>query len=1316
MNRHTLCLNMIVKNESHIILNTLKMLVSKLTFDHWVICDTGSTDNTCEIITTFFKEKQIPGTLYQDEWVDFSHNRNLALQRAFGLTDLLFIFDADDEIHGNITIPFENNCHGYLVNFGSNMGISYQRVLLINNRTKWIFRSVIHEYISCLEKNIIIGTIEGDYYVVSGKSGSRNKDPNKYLNDALILEKEYNIALAANDSIYNRYGFYCANSYRDAGNIQEAIKWYKIVLKNDNWSQEKYLACYFLYKLYTSTNEIHTALFYLIESLQYDRERFECIYELIQYYCIEDKISIAYMYYTLIKDFYENKYLNITYIDKLFIEPEKANFYLPYFMIIIASKANNMYPDANKTITKMYEIAFTKKAFVLNDFYIGNFLFNLQFSIDYSVKTSDQFITLFQSYINFLEDNNYELHKFKHFLINYEKYGITFKSFIDKSKFSNDVCKQSRKILFYVGHINIEWNQTYGQTNALGGSETAVINLSKAFPKNFQIYVSGSVIDEQIDNVTYINASKLRQFLEENAIHTIIVSRFVDFYEVYPEASFYQSFIWAHDVILISNYTPTLDVSTILKKWDDKIKGCVCQTEWHKQLFGHSYPTLTNKLFIINNGIDVSLFIDKPIKTTNRFLYTSATERGLERLLELWPSISEKLYDAELYICTYNTFPRNEEEQKLERKIKQYTNIKHLGKLTKPELYKLMATSEYWLYPTCFNETSCITAMEMLMSEVICLYYPIAGLANTLGNYGYPVEKDNEVNTILNLTTTNKQITRKNGKNYALSCSWEGRASNWTRLLFDNKRPKLPYEIKVINLTRRVDRKNSILKQFKEQSIENYSFFEAVDGATLDDNEDMITLFERNDFMYSKPVIGCTLSHLRLWKQLLDDDDHDFYVILEDDIHICPNFNTHLSTVCKIFSVNKLEHLSLSEYKTNKQFPPMDCSLYAYEKDVYLEGNTAFAYIISKPAIQKLFRYINTCSIKGACDNTQTFGNILSYCSLNYKLVDALNTQGTDIQINNPIKIKLTKQIEQKCLRISFCDWWESEYCGGTFDPENNFFTDLMRRYSNNYNVVLVSPNENPDVLFYSLFGYAHQQLNARRKVFFSGEPYEQRSDAHYNISFDKNSNTNTRLPLWVTYFTNNILIEDQQRKMGVYYFPNKERFCSFLASGPGLTDNRFEFVQKLSQYKQVDCGGRYLNNIGYEVPRGIECSGKIEHNAKYKFALAFESKMYPGYVTEKICDIFKSNTIPIYWGTKEVVKDFNPKSFINANDFANFDELINYIIKVDNDDTLYNEYFKQPRLSEMWYDILSDPNKIFFKNLADKIVGEYDNLLVKLM
>ena len=77
-----LCLNMIVKNEAHIIVETLTKLLKKVPFDYYIICDTGSTDSTVEMITSFFDGCLIEGKIYHHQWVDFGHNRSLALECA----------------------------------------------------------------------------------------------------------------------------------------------------------------------------------------------------------------------------------------------------------------------------------------------------------------------------------------------------------------------------------------------------------------------------------------------------------------------------------------------------------------------------------------------------------------------------------------------------------------------------------------------------------------------------------------------------------------------------------------------------------------------------------------------------------------------------------------------------------------------------------------------------------------------------------------------------------------------------------------------------------------------------------------------------------------------------------------------------------------------------------------------------------------------------------------------------------------------------------------------------------------------------------
>ena len=797
LKRPTICLNMIVKDESHIILKTLQNICDKINIDYWVICDTGSTDNTPEIIQNFFNSKDIRGELHFDKWENFAHNRSLALQYAYDKTDLLFIFDADDEIVGNIILPSQVLNDEYHFKFGSKNGIGYTRVLLINNHKKFEFLSVIHEFIRNKEGNSTTSIIEGDYYIVSGRSGNRNKDPNKYLNDALILEKAYEESIKKDGFLSDRYAFYCANSYKDFGKYEDAIKWYKIVEKNKNqWDQERYTSCLYIYECYKELNQEENGFFYLVKSFLYDKQRVECLYYLLVYYCCNNMHDIGYNYYLNVKDFFENNYLKTNnLINKLFICSHKLNFYVPYYMIIIADKVKDYRCGIN-----MFKIIFTKKHELRNDFYIKNLLYNLQFFIKDDLIDND-FINLTYSYIDFLtKQNNMNLNDCK-FLLNdvFKNNGFYFDKYFIKevknknNKFTQKECIESNNILIYVGFSEKTWNYSYMLNNALGGSEKAVNYIANVLPKKYKIYVSGNVIEEKFDNIEYIHLNKLNNLIDEIPFHTVIVSRYIGFYEMFQKCSFYKSYIWAHDTYLFP-YGCDLKEEEILLKWNNYINGCICLTDWHKNLFLEKYPILKDKITIINNGIDVNCFNKINIKIKNKFIYTSRPERGLDILLNLWPNILQKIPDATLVISSYEVFPENHDGISLLNLIHKYPNsIKYLGKLTINKLYEEMTSSEYWLYPTTWPETSCITALEMLASQVICLYYPVAGLVNTIGDYGIQVESGNEIQTILSLTKEQKIEMREKGSDYANSCSWSNRAKQFDMLINENQKKWIVY-------------------------------------------------------------------------------------------------------------------------------------------------------------------------------------------------------------------------------------------------------------------------------------------------------------------------------------------------------------------------------------------------------------------------------------------------------------------------------------------------------------------------------------------
>jgi GR25 family glycosyltransferase involved in LPS biosynthesis len=396
--KQTICLNMIVKNEAHLIVDSLTKLTKKISFDYWVISDTGSTDGTQELIRTFFQQLGIPGELVEHEWQDFGYNRSKALESAYCKTDYLLVFDADDELCGPFTMPFLK-ADGYKLNFGDENGISYSRVQIVNNRKKWCYKGVLHEYIECLDPVCKYENLDGIYYIVSGKRGARSLDPQKYYKDALVLERAHAKALAEKDDLYIRYAFYCANSYKDCDRHEEAIKWYKITLSQTNWTQEKYIACLRIFENSLKLNKMEEGLYYLVESFKYDNTRVECVYHLVKHYCSEKMPEIAKMYYSMVKTWYETKFLStIDFSNFLFIVPTIYNFYLPYHMIIVYAQLN-LFTEG----LIHFRIVFNKKNVECGEWYINNLLHNFNLYIPTLMSSQIDKIGFLKELLEFIE-------------------------------------------------------------------------------------------------------------------------------------------------------------------------------------------------------------------------------------------------------------------------------------------------------------------------------------------------------------------------------------------------------------------------------------------------------------------------------------------------------------------------------------------------------------------------------------------------------------------------------------------------------------------------------------------------------------------------------------------------------------------------------------------------------------------------------------------------------------------------------------------------------------------------------------------------
>ena len=213
-----------------------------------------------KLLQDFFKEKDIPGELFQDEWKNFGYNRTKALEYAFNKTDYVFIFDADDLIHGDFILPIQMDKDKYNIPFEN--PTFYYRPILVSNRMKWKYNGVLHEYIVNIDPIQSEEHLYGNYYIESRRLGSRSKNPDKYLNDAMVLEKGF---FDENDDIglKNRYAYYCAQSYQDAGKYEKAIEWYEKTLTLDYSPQYKYCACIRAGNCYNELKQYDKAYYYV---------------------------------------------------------------------------------------------------------------------------------------------------------------------------------------------------------------------------------------------------------------------------------------------------------------------------------------------------------------------------------------------------------------------------------------------------------------------------------------------------------------------------------------------------------------------------------------------------------------------------------------------------------------------------------------------------------------------------------------------------------------------------------------------------------------------------------------------------------------------------------------------------------------------------------------------------------------------------------------------------------------------------------------------------------------------------------------------
>lgn len=765
--KKTVCLNMIVKNEGHVIEEVLECMSKYI--DYYVICDTGSTDDTEKKITEFMNKKKIPGEIHHHKWRDFGYNRTRALQACVGKSDYIWIIDADDLVVGNLVLP-DLKADGYQLQYGTSY--KYERTQIVKNDLDpnnliygWEYRGVLHEYIRPKSgKKPLYRRIGGNYHIESRRLGDRNKVKDKYLRDAKVFEKA--ILEEKDEKLVTRYYFYLAQSYRDANMAQEAIKNYQIRADRGGWDEEVAYsllqAALQMLKL-TSKNGDETGIYThdqvcskLLEAYKAQPTRAEALCQIARIKELDKNWTMAYVYY--------KKAANLAYPanDQLFVDKPIYDYKALVGMMNCAYKSafNEAGAGAGRTNLEDAEWAAKKLIQRIDDQLVKNTVERdlIQENIE-KVRTA------------------YKM----------DEYQGDLKE--SKGKMSIYTPSSKKVMCIYAGYSSVcEPNASAEMSRRHETSEHSIRMFAEQFTEEYDVFVFqnvGPVVKR--NGVTYLHVNLLNQLLETDKfnVHIMIVARYLNYFSMIKHRA-EKLYLWAHDTILPSFLNgvemPEQGRFLLANVWH-LVDGIICGSDWQMHNIATVYkftPEQKQKMQIIGNGIpeEILLKIGSKVSPPNkRIVYTGDQSRGLDKVLEVFPLLAN---DAELHIYT-----KIKEEQRVAIAGESRIHL-HEETMDVVSLAEEMSKSTFWLYPTDFPETCCTALLMALAVNLVPVTTQFASLEEMLKDgqgvlLDESLDKNEVADTMNDLLVDHEKIAdcRRLGKRYVRDYIWSDIKRKW---------------------------------------------------------------------------------------------------------------------------------------------------------------------------------------------------------------------------------------------------------------------------------------------------------------------------------------------------------------------------------------------------------------------------------------------------------------------------------------------------------------------------------------------------------
>ncbi|MDB4330333.1 glycosyltransferase [bacterium] len=323
--------------------------------------------------------------------------------------------------------------------------------------------------------------------------------------------------------------------------------------------------------------------------------------------------------------------------------------------------------------------------------------------------------------------------------------------------YKNKYKVQGKPVLGFYCHDAWEyWDETSlnssiqdGKPSGIGGSETQAILLCRELSKlGYKVKLFNKCKENHMDSggydVEYIPFQDFPKYSQRVKYNHFVASRYLDCFDVPFDSDHTVAMI--HDVFLIQGGRDQKDVKL------DKIDKYFSLSHQHKDFVSEYHSIPKDKILVTSNGLDFSRF--KPSieikRDHHKLIYSSSPDRGLELLLDLFPRLDEK---AHLHI--YYGFENFRDQEYIDKILKKIGNLNkekdrvfYHGRIGQDQLANEFKESAIWAYPSWFEETFCITALEAMAGGSVVLSSDFWGLSDTVKEGGILLPLNNNRNTV----------------------------------------------------------------------------------------------------------------------------------------------------------------------------------------------------------------------------------------------------------------------------------------------------------------------------------------------------------------------------------------------------------------------------------------------------------------------------------------------------------------------------------------------------------------------------------------